>query len=64
MHGMALTHDRMIQMRVNDEFVRRVDDWRRQQPELPSRSEALRYLIELGLQAAQDGTKRDNKSRA
>ena len=50
---MTLTHDRMIQMRVNDEFVRRIDDWRRKQPELPSRSEALRRLIELGLQVAQ-----------
>lgn len=29
-------------------------DWRRQQPDLPSRSEAIRRLIELGLQAAQE----------
>jgi hypothetical protein len=26
-----------------------VDEWRRKQPELPSRAEAIRRLVELGL---------------
>jgi len=26
-----------------------IDDWRRQQPDLPSRAEAIRRLVELGL---------------
>lgn len=32
--------------------VRAVDTWRRQQENLPSRGEAIRRLIELGLEAA------------
>jgi hypothetical protein len=29
-----------------------VDDWRRKQPDLPSRPEAIRRLVETGLKAA------------
>jgi metal-responsive CopG/Arc/MetJ family transcriptional regulator len=29
--------------------VAAIDEWRRKQPDLPSRSEAIRRLIELGL---------------
>ena len=29
-----------------------IDDWRRRQPSIPSRSEAIRALIRLGLEAA------------
>jgi hypothetical protein len=32
--------------------VKAVDEWRRAQPSLPSRGEAIRNLIELGLRAA------------
>jgi hypothetical protein len=31
--------------------LRRIDDWRRQQPDLPSRSEAIRRLIDAALVA-------------
>ena len=48
---MTLTHDKVFQMRATDEFLRRIDDWRRQQPELHSRAEAIRRLIEAGLRA-------------
>jgi hypothetical protein len=48
---MALTHDKVFQMRATDEFLRRIDDWRRQQSALPSRAEAIRRLIEAGLRA-------------
>ncbi len=51
----GLVHDRLIQMRVSGEFIRSVDDWRRQQDDLPSRTEAIRRLIE---QALQGGKKR------
>ncbi len=54
LHGMALEHDKVFQMRASAEFLRRVDDWRREQADLPSRAEAIRRLIQLGLQA---GTK-------
>jgi len=40
-----------IQMRVSDEFLRLVDDWRRTQPDIPSRSEAIRRLVEAGVHA-------------
>jgi hypothetical protein len=36
-------------MRVDAEFLKRIDDWRRLQPDLPSRSEAVRRLVDLGL---------------
>lgn len=31
--------------------VQRIDEWRRQQPDLPSRSEAIRRLLEIALSA-------------
>jgi hypothetical protein len=31
--------------------VAAIDDWRRKQDDLPSRSEAIRRLVELGLRA-------------
>ena len=39
--------DRPFQMRVSEEFLRLVDDWRRRQKDLPSRAEAIRRLVEL-----------------
>ena len=33
-------------------WVKKVDDWRRQQPELPNLSEAIRRLVEMGLESA------------
>lgn len=50
MHDMALTNDKLFQMRTTKEFLGRVDDWRRVQPDLPSRSEAIRRLVEAGLE--------------
>ena len=37
--------DRPFQMRVTEEFLRTIDDWRRKQPDLPSRAEAIRRLV-------------------
>lgn len=39
-----------FQMRVSPEFLRRVDDWRRKQTDIPSRSEAVRQLVEKALE--------------
>jgi hypothetical protein len=39
----------MLQPRLSDEFLEKLDDWRRQQPDLPSRTEALRRLVEQAL---------------
>ena len=35
-------------MRSDPAFIRRVDEWRRMQPDTPSRSEAIRRLVDLG----------------
>jgi hypothetical protein len=34
-------------MRVSEQFLRTVDDWRRCQIDVPSRAEAVRRLVEL-----------------
>ena len=36
-------------MRVSEQFLRMVDDWRRRQIDLPSRAEAIRRLVELAV---------------
>ncbi|WP_404557795.1 hypothetical protein [Bradyrhizobium niftali] len=43
--------DQRIPVMMSSEEVEAIDDWRRQRPELPSRSEAIRRLVELGLKA-------------
>jgi hypothetical protein len=39
--------DRLFQMRVSEQFLKTVDDWRRWQTDLPSRAEAIRRLVEM-----------------
>lgn len=41
-----------LQMVISPGEITQIDDWRREQPALPSRSEAIRQLIALGLEAA------------
>jgi hypothetical protein len=36
-------------IRLSDEFMARLDDWAAGQPDKPSRSEAIRRLVEVGL---------------
>jgi len=36
-------------MRWHDQHLSAIDDWRRKQPDLPSRAAAIRRLVELGL---------------
>ena len=43
------SQDRLFQMRVKDDFIQSLDTWRRTQADLPSRSESVRRLVELGL---------------
>ena len=45
--------DRVFQMRASEEWLRRVDDWRRKQDELPPRAEAIRRLVDLGIKASE-----------
>jgi hypothetical protein len=39
-----------FQMRVSPSFLRLIDEWRRKQPDLPSRAEAIRRLVAATLQ--------------
>lgn len=48
--AMAKETDRVFQMRVSDAFIRTIDDWRREQPDLPARAEAIRRLVEIALE--------------
>ena len=54
-----ITQDRPFQMRVSEQFLRMVDDWRRAQLDLPTRAEAIRRLVELGTK----GNKKPNADR-
>jgi nitrogen regulatory protein P-II 2 len=46
--------DQRIQLVASTSFGKDVDDWRREQADLPSRSEAIRRLVYLGLQHEQE----------
>ena len=38
-------------LRLTDEFIADVDEWASEQADEPSRSEAIRRLVEIGLKA-------------
>lgn len=38
-----------LQVVVPKSVARRIDDWRRKQPDIPSKSEAIRILLEKAL---------------
>lgn len=49
---------KQIGVRVNDDELVEIDQWRRVQPDIPARPEAIRRLTKGGLRAAQrKGTK-------
>lgn len=48
---MAAEKDQHFQMRTSREFMKLIDDWRRKQPDLPSRAEAIRRLVDAALKA-------------
>jgi hypothetical protein len=41
--------DQRLQLVISKGQIRAIDEWRRQQPDLPSRSEAIRRLIARSL---------------
>lgn len=49
-----------FQLRIDPSFLKLLDDWRRQQTDLPSRSEAVRRLVEAGV----GGADKDRKKKA
>jgi hypothetical protein len=40
-----------VTVRIASDALREIDDWRREQEDLPGRPEAIRRLVELGLKA-------------
>jgi hypothetical protein len=46
---------RKVNLITPSELLDRVDNYRRTRPDLPNRSEAIRKLIEMGLEAAERG---------
>jgi hypothetical protein len=47
--------DKAFQMRVDESFTRMVDDWRGKQRPIPSRSEAVRQLVEIAVKVTKKG---------
>jgi len=41
----------ILHMRTTPQFLRAVHKWRRQQDDKPTRSEAVRRMVEIGLKA-------------
>jgi hypothetical protein len=46
-----------MQMRVNDAFLKVLDEWRKVQDGFPSRTEAVRYLVETHPEIRRRATK-------
>jgi hypothetical protein len=40
-----------IGVRVDADFLKAIDEWRRKQDDVPTRPEAIRRLVDLGLKA-------------
>ena len=55
----ATGQDPVRTFRLSDEKVAEIDAWAARQPDKPARSEAFRRLIDLGIQAAPRGKKRE-----
>jgi Arc/MetJ-type ribon-helix-helix transcriptional regulator len=45
----AQKYDPAASIRLSRELDARIAEWRREQPDLPNRSEAIRRLVEIGL---------------
>lgn len=46
---MKVVADKTFQMRVTEDFLRTIDEWRRAQADLPPRAEAIRRLVAVGI---------------
>jgi Arc/MetJ-type ribon-helix-helix transcriptional regulator len=43
------TLPQLVNLRLSDQMSKAIDDWRRQQDDIPTRSEAIRRLVEKAL---------------
>lgn len=50
-NDMARIADKVFQMRASEAWLTKLDEWRRHQPDIPGRAEAIRRLVERGLEA-------------
>jgi len=52
--------EKMVQLmiRAAPDMIARIDEWRRLQPDLPNRAEAVRRLVEIGLTSKSSGKKK------
>jgi hypothetical protein len=41
-----------VLVRLQAHPLHQIDDWRRKEPDIPSRAEAIRRLVEIGLRGA------------
>jgi hypothetical protein len=53
-----------FEMRAPKDWLAKLDDWRREQPVIPSRSAAIRRLVDVGLQTADKPPVRGQKPAA
>lgn len=51
-------HSTRVHLMMTPSELLAIDEWRRQQPDLPSRAEAMRRLIQLGLTSKAPKTSR------
>jgi hypothetical protein len=38
-----------VPLRMSDDLIRAIDEWRRMEPDIPVRAEAIRRLVEFAL---------------
>jgi hypothetical protein len=55
------TKKNLITFLSDDELLKRIDDYRRAQDAIPSRSQAVRLLVEEGLRAADQSKSKSKK---
>jgi hypothetical protein len=53
----------LVGVRVQPDMAKQLDDWRRKQDDLPGRPEAIRRLVELGLNAKPISSERGRRGR-
>jgi hypothetical protein len=47
-----------VPLNIDPDQLQAIDEWRRVQPDLPSRSEAIRRLIDIALDRSQQAVRR------
>jgi hypothetical protein len=62
--GRPPTHPKRLLLAVSEEFLAKVDAWRGSQPGIsPTRSDSIRYLVEVGIAVTKPKPKRVKRGR-